>query len=156
MYTSTRKNTFTFVTLPSFSISGEKITDVCMTHYTPVIQRSVIFQFSTYIFSADITPEMLKLGRVTKVKLFFLVLVYIFDFTNFNLFEFLLPLWRRVYWFASGQLGSLQCYVQFTEFVSVCSDPLAFVLRTLRRINKSLLLLLFVVLFGMLYKVVMF
>ena len=44
-----------------------------------------IFQFSTYIFSADITPEMLKLCRVTKVKVFFLVLVYVF---NFDLFEF--------------------------------------------------------------------
>ena len=42
-------------------------------------------QFSTYIFSADITPEMLKLCRVTKVKVFFLVLVYVF---NFDLFEF--------------------------------------------------------------------
>ena len=39
------------------------------------------FQFSTYIFSADITPEMLKLGRVTKVKVFFLVLVNVFDFS---------------------------------------------------------------------------
>ena len=44
----------------------------------PVIQTSVIFQFSTYIFSADITPEMLKLCSVTKVKVFFLVLVYVF------------------------------------------------------------------------------
>ena len=44
-----------------------------------------IFQFSTYIFSADITPEMLKLCRVTKVKVFLLVLVYVF---NFDLFEF--------------------------------------------------------------------
>ena len=35
----------------------------------------------SYIFSADITPEMLKLGRVTKVKVFFLVLVYVFDFS---------------------------------------------------------------------------
>ena len=39
----------------------------------------------TYIFSADITSEMLKLCRVTKIKVFFLVLVY--DF-NFDLFEF--------------------------------------------------------------------
>ena len=43
-------------------------------------------KFSTYIFSTDITPEMLKLGRVTKSKVFFLVLVYIF---NIDLFEFL-------------------------------------------------------------------
>ena len=55
----------------------EKIADVCMTGecIPSVIQTSVIFfQFSTYIFSADITPEMLKLGRVTKAKMFFLVL----------------------------------------------------------------------------------
>ena len=31
-------------------------------------------------FSADITSETLKLGMVTKVKVFFLVLVYVFDF----------------------------------------------------------------------------
>ena len=42
-------------------------------------------QFSTYICSADTTLEMLKLCRVTKVKVFFLVLVYVF---NFDLFEF--------------------------------------------------------------------
>ena len=38
----------------------------------------------TYIFSADITPEMLKLGRVTKVKVFFLVLVYVFNIDQFE------------------------------------------------------------------------
>ena len=43
------------------------------------------FQFSTYIFSADNSPEMLKLCRVTKVKVFFLVLVYVF---NIDLFVF--------------------------------------------------------------------
>ena len=48
-------------------------------------KRLYFFQFSTYIFSADITPEMLKLGRVTKVKVFFLVLVYVF---NIDPFEF--------------------------------------------------------------------
>ena len=37
------------------------------------------------MFSADITPEMLKLGRVSKLKVFFLVLVYVF---NIDLFEF--------------------------------------------------------------------
>ena len=42
-------------------------------------------QFSTYIFSADISPEMLKLGRVTKVRMLFLVLVFAF---NFDLFKF--------------------------------------------------------------------
>ena len=44
-----------------------------------------LIQFSTYIFSADITPEMLKLCRLSKVKVFFLVLGYVF---NFVLFEF--------------------------------------------------------------------
>ena len=43
------------------------------------------FQFSTYFFSANITPEVLKLCRDTNVKVFFLVLLYVF---NFNLFEF--------------------------------------------------------------------
>ena len=42
-------------------------------------------QFSTYIFSANISPEMLKLGRVTKVKVLFLVLVFVF---HFDLFKF--------------------------------------------------------------------
>ena len=37
------------------------------------------------MFSADIKPEMVKLCRVTKVKVFFLVLVYV---SNFDLFEF--------------------------------------------------------------------
>ena len=39
----------------------------------------------TYIFSADITLEMPKLCRLPKVKVFFLVLVYVF---NFDFFEF--------------------------------------------------------------------
>ena len=67
----------------------EKFTDVCMTggvYYTPSHTTVCkFFQFSIYMFSADITPEMLKLCRVTKVKVFFLVLVYFF---NFDLFEF--------------------------------------------------------------------
>ena len=55
-------------------------------HYTPSHTNGCnFFQFLTYTFSADITPEMLKLCRVTKVKVFFLVLVYVF---NFDLFEF--------------------------------------------------------------------
>ena len=45
-----------------------------------------------YIFSADITPEMLKLYRVTKVKIYFLVLVYVF---NFDLFEFLVAILEK-------------------------------------------------------------
>ena len=40
---------------------------------------------SAYIFSAGITPEMLKLSRVTKVKVF--ILVQVSDF-NFDLSEF--------------------------------------------------------------------
>ena len=43
------------------------------------------FHFSTYIFSVDVTPGMLKLCRVTKVKVLFLVLVSVF---YFNLFKF--------------------------------------------------------------------
>ena len=39
-----------------------------------------ICQFSTYISSADISLEMLKLGRVTKFKILFLVLVFVFNF----------------------------------------------------------------------------
>ena len=56
--------------------------------HTPVIQTSVnftIFNFN-YIFSADISPEMLKLGRVTKVKVLFLVLVFVFNFDLFLIF----------------------------------------------------------------------
>ena len=49
------------------------------------MHTSVFFQVSSYIFLADIAPEMLKLDRVTTVKVFFLVLVYVF---NIDLFEF--------------------------------------------------------------------
>ena len=42
------------------------------------------FNFSSYIFSADITPEMLKLGRVTKVKVFFLVYLFKIDLFEFH------------------------------------------------------------------------
>ena len=41
--------------------------------------------FSFQLISADITPEILKFCRVTKVNMFILVLVYVF---NFDLFEF--------------------------------------------------------------------
>ena len=51
--------------------------------YPQSYKRLNIFQFSTYIFSADITPEMLKLGRDTKAKVFFQVLVYDFNFSQF-------------------------------------------------------------------------
>ena len=46
----------------------------------------------TYIFSADITPEMLTLCRVTKVKVFFIVLVYVF---NFDLFQFVAAILKK-------------------------------------------------------------
>ena len=45
-------------------------------HYTPS---------HTNIFSTDVSPEMLKLGRVSKVKVLFLVMVFVF---NFDLFKF--------------------------------------------------------------------
>ena len=38
---------------------------------------SKFFNFQPYIFSANSTPEMLKLCRVTLVKVFFLLLVYV-------------------------------------------------------------------------------
>ena len=57
----------------------------CM-HYTPSHTNICkFFNFQLTVFSAaDITPVMLTLCRVTKVKVFFLVLVYVF---NFDLFE---------------------------------------------------------------------
>ena len=57
-------------------------------------KRLQFFQFSTYIFSADITPEILKLGRVTKVKVFLLVLVYVFLILIY--LNFRPSIWRRV------------------------------------------------------------
>ena len=67
----------------------EKFTDVCMTggiHYTPSHTNVCKFNnFQLTFSSADISPEMLKHGRVTKVKVLFLVLVYVF---NFDLFAF--------------------------------------------------------------------
>ena len=42
----------------------------------PVIQMSVNFSFFNLHFSADITPDMLKLCRVTELKVLFPVLVY--------------------------------------------------------------------------------
>ena len=51
---------------------------------------------------------MLKLGRVTEVKVFFLLLVYVFDFSQFNLFEF------SGRYFGEGSIDSYQwnvgCY----------------------------------------------
>ena len=42
----------------------------------------------TYIFSADISPEMLKRGRVFKVKVLFLVLVFVLILAYSNVFVF--------------------------------------------------------------------
>ena len=54
-------------------------------HYTPRHTNVCnFFQFSTYIFSADIVPEMLNLGRVTKIKMLFVVLVFVVNFELFN------------------------------------------------------------------------
>ena len=50
------------------------------------------FHFSTYIFAADITPDMLKICRVTKVTVLFLALIYFF---NFKLFEFTAAILER-------------------------------------------------------------
>ena len=44
----------------------------------------IIFQLTVYIFSADMTPKMLELCRVAKVKVF--LFEYVF---NFDLFEVL-------------------------------------------------------------------
>ena len=53
--------------------------------HTPSHTNVFNFLISTYIFSADITPEMLKLGRVTNVKVFLLVLVFVFNFSSIYL-----------------------------------------------------------------------
>ena len=51
-----------------------------------------MFQFLTYIFSADIIPEMLKLCRVTKNDGVLSSAEYVF---NFNLFEFSAPILEK-------------------------------------------------------------
>ena len=62
----------------------DKFTDVCLTEgIRQSYKRLQIFHFSTYIFSADITPDMPKLCRVTKVKVLFLFLGLVFYF-NFE------------------------------------------------------------------------
>ena len=73
-------------------------------------------QFSTYIFSADISPEMLKLRRVTKVKVLFLVMVFVL---NFDLFKFsaailekgLLPKVKRTRRLIAVSVGCVSLYV---------------------------------------------
>ena len=53
--------------------------------HTPSHTNVCEFSIFNLHFSAYIIPEKLKLCSLTKVKLFFLVLVYVF---NFDLFEF--------------------------------------------------------------------
>ena len=53
--------------------------------YPQSYKRLKILQFSAYIFSADISPEMSKLGRVTKVKVLFLALVFVFNFELYKI-----------------------------------------------------------------------
>ena len=56
---------------------------------------------------------MLKLCRVTKLKVFFLVLVYVF---NFDLFEISAAILEK------GLLGRVTCYVLSTRFHSLQLD----------------------------------
>ena len=93
----------------------DKFTDVCMTggiRHTPSHTNVCKFFFSTYIFSADITPDKLKLCRVTKVKVHFLGLVYVF---NFNLFEFSAAILEK-----GSILLSLRFYTVCMETGTVC------------------------------------
>ena len=64
-----------------------KFTDGCMTgdimHTPSHTNVCKLFNFQHTFFSADISPEMLKVGRVTKGKVFFLVLVFVFNFSLF-------------------------------------------------------------------------
>ena len=69
--TSNRKSTLTLVTLP---LSGGIM-------HTPSHTNVCKFFNFQHIFSADISPEMLNLDRVTKVKVLFLVLVFVFNFS---------------------------------------------------------------------------
>ena len=66
--------------------------------HTPSYKRMQILQFSTYIFSADATPKLLKLCRVTKVKVFFLVQVYVLKGLILTYLNLRSPFWRRVYY----------------------------------------------------------
>ena len=93
--TSTRKSTLTLVNLPSFRISGETSPEKIYVENCKIYRRLYdwgykaypshanvckFFNFQHTLFSsADITPEMLKLGRVAKVKVLVLVLVLVFN-----------------------------------------------------------------------------
>ena len=87
-YTSTRKNTFSLVTLQSFSTSGVISAEKMSVENWKIYRRlydwgymSINFSIFDLHFSADFAPVMLKLCRVTKVKVFFLMLGYIFTFS---------------------------------------------------------------------------
>ena len=54
--------------LPEFRLEGDL--QYCLYKF---------LNFQLTFFSADITPEIPKLCRVTRVKVFFLVLVYVFN-----------------------------------------------------------------------------
>ena len=65
----------------------EKFTDVCMTggiHCTPSHTNVCKFYNFQLTFSHT-APEMLKLGRVSKVKMLILVLVFVFKFDFFKI-----------------------------------------------------------------------
>ena len=63
-----------------------KFTDVCMTggimHTLSHTNVCKFFSFRHTFFQL-FPPEMLKLGRVTKLKVLFLVLVFVFNFSLF-------------------------------------------------------------------------
>ena len=74
-----------------------------------------MFHFSTYIFLADITPDMLKLSGVTKVKVPFLVLLYIL---NFNLFEFSAAILEKGVFLITGKSGlPIECRKTETKVI---------------------------------------
>ena len=71
--------------------------------YPQSYKRLQISQFSTYIFSADIKPEMLKLCRVT-LRCYFQCWYAFLILANFILFEFLTYLKGLL-----GEAQTLQC-----------------------------------------------
>ena len=93
-------------------------------------------QISTYIFPADVTPDMLKLCRVTKVQVLFLFLVSVQFQFNFNSFKSIASilekglLWDRIhqikaelggwgknlYWFKGAKPPNLEAiFFSFTK-----------------------------------------
>ena len=89
---------------------------------------SINFSIFNLHFLTDIMPEMLKLCIFTKVKVFFTVLVYIF---NFDLFEFsaailkkgLLISWRDLDFATSWEVGLVKIWAWDAGFFSpVCRE----------------------------------